>query len=307
MPLIPRKRLLSREPEVKRYLFGYLLNVVRVFGSTRMNEQLSGVVRRSIAILDVLRSHDDGPGIGLADAQAAPDFLILLPGHLCLPEPPAGPPPFSASNSRGGSSSEMSADQPYEAAQVASRAVTPLDDPWASRATATTRGSSVEPSAVMSRVRRSGRGRKPRVAGLEGASQSTVAARIQGALQSDSTPPGGGACELLGGGLGRVFGGVSSVGGDDVADRRCSGRRSACRHPGRPARSSFVSPRPTARTPEPALPVYVRTDPARPSAVGMPPGTAVSTSALWTPPPRQEDKCPRNRINSIVIAPPKSG
>ena len=88
------------------------------------------------------------------------------------------------------------------------------------RATATTRGSSVEPSAVMSRVRRSGRGRKPRVAGLEGASQSTVAARIQGALQSDSTPPGGGACELLGGGRGRVFGVVSSVGGDDVADRR---------------------------------------------------------------------------------------
>ena len=65
-----------------------------------------------------------------------------------------------------------------------------------------------------------------------------------------------------------------------------------------PARPSFVSPRPTARTPEPALPVYVRTEPARPSAVGMPPGTAVSTSASWTPPPRQEDRCPRNWGNS---------
>ena len=31
----------------------------------------------------------------------------------------------------------------------------------------------------------------------------------------------------------------------------------------------------------------------------MPPRTAVSTSASWTPPPRQEDKCPRNWGNSI--------
>ena len=86
-------------------------------------------------------------------------------------------------------------------------------------------------------------------------------------------------------------------------DLRCSGRRCALRRRAQPARPSFVSPRPTARTPEPALPVYVRTEPARPSAVGMPPGTAVSTSALWTPPPRQEDRCPRNRTNSKSIMP----
>ena len=92
---------------------------------------------------------------------------------------------------------------------------------------------------------------------------------------------------------------AGSPGAVDATPRRlrCSGRRCALRRRDQPARPSFVSPRPTARTPEPALPVYVRTEPARPSAVGMPPGTAVSTSALWTPPPRQEDRCPRNRSN----------
>ena len=53
-----------------------------------------------------------------------------------------------------------------------------------------------------------------------------------------------------------------------------------------------------ARTSEPAFPVYVRIEPARPSAVGIPPGTAVLTSASWTPPPSQEGRCPQNRINS---------
>ena len=79
MPLITRKRLLSRDAEVKRYPFGYLLNVVRVFLSAGMNEQLSSVVPRSMAILDILRSHDDGPSVRCVPQQPARGRRSIAP------------------------------------------------------------------------------------------------------------------------------------------------------------------------------------------------------------------------------------
>ena len=79
---------------------------------------------------------------------------------------------------------------------------------------------------------------------------------------------------------------------------RCAGRRSACRHLGPPARPRFGWPGRTARTPEPGPRAYVPTEPARPSAVGTPPGTAAWFSTSRMPPPRNRIRCPRNWGNS---------
>ena len=68
--------------------------------------------------------------------------------------------------------------------------------------------------------------------------------------------------------------------------------------PGRPARPRFESPGPRARTPEPSPPAFGRSEPARPSAGGTPPGTAVSFSTSRIPPPRNRIESPRNRVNS---------
>ena len=51
-------------------------------------------------------------------------------------------------------------------------------------------------------------------------------------------------------------------------------------------------------TPEPGLRAYVRTEPARPSAVGTPPGTAVCFSTSRIPPPRNRIRCPRTGATS---------
>ena len=78
---------------------------------------------------------------------------------------------------------------------------------------------------------------------------------------------------------------------------RCADRRCARRHLERlvPPRSEW--PGTTVRTPEPARRAYDRTEPTRPSAVGTPPGTAVSFSTSRIPPPRNRIRCPRNRGN----------
>ena len=80
------------------------------------------------------------------------------------------------------------------------------------------------------------------------------------------------------------------------------GRRSPCQHHGPSVPSSSESPGPMAHTPRPTPPVWVRTDPTRPSAPGIPSHTVLSFSASWIHPPRKRIRCPLNRVKSRTAA-----